>query len=49
MPTALVLVSVLLFLICALLPPYGDKPDWLTRLGYLGLAALSLSFVWGKF
>lgn len=48
MTVALIIVACILFLICALVPPY-DAPTWPGRLVPLGLFFFSLSFVWGKF
>lgn len=48
MPLALTIVACILFLICALFPPY-DSPSWPGRLVPLGLFFATLAPIWGKF
>ena len=50
MPLALTIVACILFLICALFPPY-DNPNmpWPARLIPLGLFFATLAPIWGKF
>ena len=47
MSIPLLIVACILFLICALFPPY-DSPSWPGRLIPLGLFFATLAFVWGK-